>query len=286
MKKLSNISLILKGMAMGIADVVPGVSGGTVALLLGIYEQFIKSLTEVTPKWLIMLIKLEFRKLWSQPAFRFLALLGIGIGSAILIGARVILYSLGHSPEVVWALFFGLVAASIIILINREKGKGAVSWLLFILGAGFAFWITRMTSLNLGDGSLSILISGALAICAMLLPGISGSYILLIIGKYQLILTSLKNPFSTQSMQVIAVFAIGALAGLLLGSRFLKWLLSKYHHQCLMVLIGFMLGAMPKLWPWKSDIDLSGYNLIVIAVMLSSFVGVLLLERMGKKHSL
>lgn len=271
---------------MGVADVVPGVSGGTVALLLGIYEQFIKSLTEVSPQWLVMLVKLEFKKLWQQPAFKFLTLLGLGIGSAILIGARVILFSLAHSPEVVWALFFGLVAASIIVLVRRERSKTLLSWALFMTGAAFAFWITTLNTLYLGSGNISTILAGALAITAMILPGISGSYILLIIGKYQLVLTSLRNPFSTESIEVIAFFAVGALAGLLLGSRFLKWLLRHYRHKCLMVLIGFMLGAMPKLWPWKTDINLSGYNIAVIMAMVASFICVLVIERMSQKQIL
>ena len=285
-KKLSAISIILRGMAMGIADVVPGVSGGTIALLLGIYEQFIKSLSEIDISWLKLLLTFKFKTLWNKPGFQFLSYLGLGILSAILLGSRIILYSLGQFPEMVWALFFGLVLASIVILIKREPSKTFISWGLFIIGASLAYGITMMNSLSLGSGSLSILFAGMLAIMAMLLPGISGSYILLIIGKYQLILGSLKNPFAPDSIVVVMTFAVGAILGLLMGSRFLKWLLRHYHHQCLMTLIGFMLGALPKLWPWKSDIEWSSYNIGVIGVIFLSFLGILLLEKLSRKQVL
>ena len=271
---------------MGIADVVPGVSGGTIALLLGIYEQFIKSLSEIDISWLKLLLTFKFKSLWSKPGFQFLTYLGIGIFTAILLGSRIILFSLGQFPEIVWALFFGLVLASIVILIKREPSKTFISWLLFIIGAGIAFGITMMNSLSLGSGYLSIMFAGMLAIMAMLLPGISGSYILLIIGKYQLILGSLKNPLATDSIFIIVTFAVGAILGLLLGSRFLKWLLRHYHHQCLMTLIGFMLGALPKLWPWKSHIDWNSYNISVIGVIILSFIGILILERLSRKQVL
>lgn len=276
----------LKGMAMGVADIVPGVSGGTVALLLGIYQKFIGHLSEIKLRWLIEFVSFQWGQLWKDQAFRFLGTLGLGILSAILVGAQVISLAFDYYPEIVWSVFLGLVLASIFILLKRERKK-IMSWVFLMGGASFAFILTQVAGLDLGSGSGALFISGFFAICAMLLPGISGSYILVILGQYQGVLLLLKDPFHLENLGSLGIFLGGLITGLLLGSRFIKWLLLSYEHLTIMTMIGFMIGALGNLWPWK-NLAFSGsfYDSSIIIYGMMSFIFVLFLELKGQKKSI
>jgi putative membrane protein len=240
--------ITLKGLAMGAADVVPGVSGGTIAFISGIYEELITSINNVNLSLFKILRKDGIKAAWKQLNGNFLLALMIGIGISILSLAKVIKSLLNSEPILLWAFFFGLVIASILFI-----GKQIESWnwktiLGFTLGAIVAYYITTLPG---GEESVSsswfIFIAGALAICAMILPGISGAFILVLLGAYQPVLDAIDS----RDFKTIAIFAVGAIVGLLSFSKILKWLFSNYKNITLAVLTGFILGSLNKIWPWK-----------------------------------
>lgn len=274
-----SIPLFFKGIAMGIADVIPGVSGGTIAVIVGVYQQFIESLSLVHYSWLKLFLTLNWKKLWSIEAFRFLINLGSGILCAIILGAKLISYLLIVAPEMLWAFFMGLVIGAIFLLMQKEN-KRVTSYVFYTLGTATAWFLTSAVHISFPEGLISTFFSGILAICAMLLPGISGSYILLIIGKYHHIINAVKAPFSEGHLQVILAFIAGAVVGLLTMSHFIKWLLKKYEHFTMMTLIGFMTGALPKLWPWnQAEFIPNLYHFMVVAIGLISIIGIIILDK-------
>ena len=240
--------ITFKGLAMGAADVVPGVSGGTIAFISGIYEELITSINNVNLDLFKTLRKDGIKAAWKQLNGNFLLALMIGIGISILSLAKVIKSLLNTEPILLWAFFFGLVIASILFI-----GKQIESWnwktiLGFTLGAIVAYYITTLPG---GEESVSsswfIFLAGALAICAMILPGISGAFILVLLGAYEPVLSAINN----KDIKMIAIFAVGALIGLLSFSKILKWLFSNYKNLTLAILTGFILGSLNKIWPWK-----------------------------------
>lgn len=248
MDKLSaRLVLFFKGMSMGAADVVPGVSGGTIAFITGIYEDLLGSLKSVNLTALHLLVKRDFKSFWKHINGNFLVVLLAGIATSVLSLSRLVLWLLENQPILLWSFFFGLILASI-WSVGRNINKfqpGCLS--LFMMGAAVAFWITRTAPANTPETNLFVLFSGALAICAMILPGISGSFILLLLGKYKYILGAIK----ALNMQVIAFFGMGMVGGILAFSHLLNWLLKRYHDLTIALLAGFMLGSLNKVWPWK-----------------------------------
>lgn len=246
------IILSLKGMAMGAADVVPGVSGGTIAFISGIYEELLNSISSFNLSLLSVLKKEGFNKVWKMVNGPFLLALLIGISISILSFAKLIETLLEKHPIVIWSFFFGLVLASIIYI-----GKQITNWtklgvLFLILGALLAFYITTLNPMILVNSSPWFLFfAGMIAICAMILPGISGSFILVLLGAYKPVL----NAINTKDFFNIIVFMAGAVIGLLTFSRVLKWLFSTYKNYTLAVLIGFITGSLNKIWPWKETIS-------------------------------
>ncbi|WAJ39062.1 DUF368 domain-containing protein [Pseudomonas sp. GOM7] len=242
--------LYTKGIAMGAADVVPGVSGGTIAFISGIYDELLRSIASV-PEALFLLVRGRIREAWNKANATFLVVLLAGVLTSILSLARLITYLLEHHPVPVWSFFFGLILVSA-YMVGRDIGRWNWSRVLsFLLGLGFAYWITVAAPVQWSDDPLTLFCAGAIAICAMILPGISGSFILLLLGLYATVLGAVKS----LDLAVLAVFAAGCLVGILSFARLLSWLLSRWRDLTLAFLTGLMLGSLNKVWPWKETLS-------------------------------
>ncbi len=241
--------LYAKGIAMGAADVVPGVSGGTVAFITGIYDELLRSIASI-PAAAIMLLRGRVRDAWQAANATFLLILLLGIMTSVLSLARLITYLLAEHPIPVWSFFFGLILVSA-HLVAREIQRWNWSRVLsFVLGGGFAYWITVASPVQLGSDPFSLFIAGAIAICAMILPGISGSFILVLLGLYSVVLGAVKS----FDLTLLAVFAAGCLVGLICFASLLRWLLVRWRDLSLAFLTGLMLGSLNKIWPWKETL--------------------------------
>ncbi|GAB5557990.1 MAG: DUF368 domain-containing protein [Schleiferiaceae bacterium] len=244
-------SITLKGLAMGAADVVPGVSGGTIAFITGIYEELINSINKINLEALSILRKEGLGKAWNYINGWFFVSLFLGIAISIISLAKGITYLLDTHPTLLWSFFFGLVFASIFFV-----AKGVKKWKLstvvgLVIGAAFAYYITTLPAQTENEALWYIFISGMIAICAMILPGISGSFILLLMGSYKVVLTAIHE----RNLLTIATFAVGAVIGLLSFSRLLKWMFAKHHDVTIAVLSGFLVGSLNKIWPWKETLS-------------------------------
>lgn len=236
---------------MGAADVVPGVSGGTIAFISGIYEELLETISHFNFKLIKTLREQGIKSAWIQANGNFLLALFIGIGISVVSLAKFITWLLENEPILLWSFFFGLVLSSV-WYIGKQIQKWSFSiFLLTLLGLTFGYAITIVPSASSDNVGLSFLFfSGAVASCAMILPGISGSYILLLMGVYSVVI----NAITEKEYVVIAVVGIGVIVGLLSFSRVLKWLFTKFKSQMLAVLTGIMLGSINKIWPWKQTI--------------------------------
>lgn len=251
MKFSRYIILALKGCAMGMADVVPGVSGGTIAFISGIYEELLDSIRSVNATALKLLLRFRLAEFWRHINGRFLLPVLLGIAVAIFSLARLMTYLLVNHPIGIWSFFFGLIVASALLV---AKQVGRWDWrtvLAFVVGAVAAWWITVATPAETPNDWWFVMLSGAIAICAMILPGISGAFILLLLGKYQYIMHAVGE----FNIPVIVVFVIGAAAGIILFSHLLSWLLKHWHDVTVSVLMGFMVGSLNKVWPWKETVE-------------------------------
>jgi putative membrane protein len=246
------VVISLKGMAMGAADVVPGVSGGTIAFISGIYEELLNSISSFNFS-LINVFKNEgFKSVWIKVNGNFLVSLFVGILISVLSLAKLIESMLENHPIVIWSFFFGLVLASIIYIGKQITKWTKGSFLCLILGAILAFYITTLNPMVSANSSPWFLfLAGMIAICAMILPGISGSFILVLLGAYKPVL----NALNTKDFVSIIIFLVGAILGLLSFSRILKWLFSTYKNYTLSTLTGFIIGSLNKIWPWKETIS-------------------------------
>jgi putative membrane protein len=237
-------------MAMGAADVVPGVSGGTIAFISGIYDELLRSIGSV-PEAALLLLRGRIGDAWRMANATFLLVLLAGILTSILSLARLISYLLEYHPIPVWSFFFGLILVSV-YLVGREIGRwNWTRFLSFALGMGFAYWITVAAPVQWGSDPLSLFFAGAIAICAMILPGISGSFILLLLGLYPVVLAAVKD----LQLGILVVFASGCLVGILSFARLLSWLLARWRDLSLAFLTGLMLGSLNKVWPWKETLS-------------------------------
>ena len=241
------IRTFVKGLAMGAADIVPGVSGGTVALVTGIYERLIKAIKSIGIDTVRILFQDGIKAAFKQIDGAFLVTLFTGILTSIVIFSRILHFVIEHYPMVIWPIFFGLVLASSIYVGREVKHWNVPRLGLLLIGVIIAATISLSSATQVEVTPLSLFLAGALAICAMILPGISGSFILLLLGMYGAVITAVK----TFDMASLAVFALGCIVGLMLFSRFLVWLLARFHQGTMALLTGFMLGALLKLWPWK-----------------------------------
>lgn len=239
--------LTLKGMAMGAADVVPGVSGGTIAFISGIYEELISTISNVNLRLLKTLKKDGVVEAWKVLNGNFIVALFLGIFISIASLAKVISYLLVSQPVLLWSFFFGLVLASVFYVGKQVKKWSIGPFIILIIGSVLAYFITTLPPLAQSDSSLYIFISGMIAICAMILPGISGSFILLILGSYQTVLGAVKE----KELLTIGTFMAGCIVGLLAFSKVLKWTFAKFHDLTIALLTGFLIGSLNKIWPWK-----------------------------------
>lgn len=251
------LGVTLKGILMGAADVVPGVSGGTIAFITGIYEELIDSINKVDGQALHLFSKFKIKDLWAHVNGNFLAALFIGIGISLVSLAKVITYQIENNPIPTWAFFFGLIVASA-LYIGRQIDKW--SWregLALTLGVIVAYAITIAPAMSESGQLWFIFLSGCIAICAMILPGISGSFILLLLGSYQTVMSALSNltdDFKTH-IWTIGVFMLGCLTGILTFSRLVSWAFKNARSITMATLTGFMLGSLNKVWPWKEVIE-------------------------------
>ncbi len=244
---IQNLLLTLKGMAMGAADVVPGVSGGTIAFISGIYEELIDSLNNFNMKALTVWRKEGTSALWKHINGTFFLFLFAGIGVSIFTLSKVVMHLLETHPVLLWSFFFGLIIASVWMV-----GRGVKKWSIgtivsLIIGIVIAFWISSIQTTASVDAKWYIVLSGAIAICAMILPGISGSFILILMGSYHIVYGAIAD----RDLMIIGLFAIGCVIGLLSFARVLKFLFSRFKDITITLLTGFMVGSLYKVWPWK-----------------------------------
>jgi len=287
----------LKGIAMGAADVVPGVSGGTIAFISGIYQELIETINAINLKALKTLKDEGVKAAWKAINGNFLISLLSGIGLSVITLAQLIKWLLENKPIMVWSFFFGLVLASI-FFVGKQVSKWNIKHIVvLILGAIVAYYITIMPAMGGNNSLLFFFVAGALAICAMILPGISGSFILVLLGAYKPVLEALH----TKDFKTILILMLGAVVGLLTFSRLLKWMFDHHKDTTLAVLTGFIIGSLNKIWPWKnilkseliegklkvildesiSPFNYQGDNHLYLAIMLA-FVGfglIILLEK-------
>lgn len=251
---------------MGAADVVPGVSGGTVAFITGIYEELLSSIKSIDYKAFQLLFSGKFKDFWKQVNGSFLLTLFSGIFTAIFTLAKLILFLLSDYPIHIWAFFFGLIIASAILMVKTVKQWKALPVLTLIIGCIIAYYIAGITTVATENSSLFyIFLCGAIAICAMILPGISGSFILLLMGAYELVIGTIKTlgeailngnfQVAFQKIPLISVFVLGCLVGLASFSRFLTWLFKHFHDAAVALLTGFLIGSLNKVWPWKETLE-------------------------------
>lgn len=301
---VSYLIITLKGMAMGAADVVPGVSGGTIAFISGIYDELLDSINAFNLSLIKIWKERGLKKVWKTVNGNFLLALVIGIGISVLSLAKALSLALEHYPILVWSFFFGLVLASIIYVGKQIKKWNFGSILSLLIGAIVAYFITQIQpAIGANPTVFYLILSGSLAICAMILPGISGSFILVLLGMYQVALTAIHQ----RELDKIALLGIGAIIGLLTFSKLLKYILDNHRNNTLALLTGFIIGALNKIWPWKkvlesinvgdrvlvikdksvSPFSYTGDNQIIYAMLLASlgFIVILVLEKWGQKQS-
>ena len=257
MKGLNSLLIFLKGMAMGAADVVPGVSGGTIAFISGIYDPLLRSINAINLS-LLKTFKAEgIKGVWKSVNGPFLLVLFAGIATSVVSLAQLLSTLLETQPIMLWSFFFGLILASIVLvwkpIVHRNKWSTA---LLSSVGFVSALSISLFNPLPEASSLTYLFFSGALAICAMILPGISGSFILVLLGSYPTVL----NAVHERNLSVLLVVGAGAIFGLLSFSKLLKWLFEHFKNATLTVLVGFIAGSLPKIWPWKVETEL-GLNL-------------------------
>ncbi|MDC6367509.1 MULTISPECIES: DUF368 domain-containing protein [Flavobacteriaceae] len=293
--------ITLKGMAMGAADVVPGVSGGTIAFISGIYEELITSINNINFSLFTILRKEGIKAFWNKLNGNFLLALFLGIFISVLSLAKFLSWLLENQPILLWSFFFGLVLASIFLV-----GKEITKWnlgtvVVLIAGAALAYFITELPPNENLDSLPYLFLSGALAVCAMILPGISGAFILVLLGSYKTILDAVHE----RDIKIVITVALGAVFGLLSFARLLKWMFSHYKNMTLALLTGFILGSLNKIWPWKKvlatktfgdktivvdDVNVwpsafQGDNQLILALILAiiGFSLIFILERLASK---
>ncbi|WP_282162828.1 DUF368 domain-containing protein [Ulvibacterium marinum] len=246
-----HLIIVLKGMAMGVAELVPGVSGGTIAFVAGIYEELITSINNVHPSLIGVWRKEGFKAFWQKLNGNFLIALFAGMLISIFSFSKLITWLLENKPIPLWSFFFGLVLASVLFVAKAIKKWGAVTVLLLIFGAIVAYFVTTLPPSQNSDSLPYLFFSGALAVCAMILPGISGSFILVLLGSYKTVLDAVDD----KNFKILITVTLGVIFGLLSFARLLKWMFDHYKNITLAILTGFILGSLNKIWPWKKVLE-------------------------------
>jgi putative membrane protein len=293
---------IFKGALMGAANVIPGVSGGTMALLTGIFEKLINSIKAFDLTAIKLACTFKFKELFEHINFSFLSAVGIGVIGSILTVARILEYLFDHHALYVWSFFFGLILASVYFVGKKISKRTLPVILLFVLGTAIAVAIAFMEPASQNDSIPYLILCGAVAMCSMILPGLSGSFVLLLMGNYELVMIEAVNTFN---LRVIIPMGIGAAGGLVVFARFLSWVFKKFHDQTIALLTGFIFGSLAILWPWKDAViqifekgdemkekvigyeytlpELNAETGIALAIMLSGVVIIALVETMAGK---
>lgn len=261
MKQIFNYLMVtVKGICMGAADVIPGVSGGTIAFMTGIYDNLVGSISSINTEALKLLFTGKLKAFWKHINGNFLLSLIAGILISILSLAKLMQYLLNFHPIQTWAFFFGLIVASSVFILRGIKNWKFKDIVFLILGVVIGVAVCTLSPTETPDGLWFICISGAIAICAMILPGISGSFILLILGKYEYMMGIIADIVSGKGelmdFMTVLVFAVGAIIGIIAFSKFLHWLLDRYHRPTLLILAGFIIGSLVKVWPWSNMPDI------------------------------
>lgn len=274
-----------KGFCMGTADVIPGVSGGTMAFIMGIYDELLCAIRSFDLKGIALLARGDLGAFLRRIEWGFLTALGAGILTAIFTFARVLSWLLAHHPIYVWAFFFGLIAASVISVSRKVTAWDIGAWTALLAGSAAGYIIVGLTPAQMPHYPWFLVLSGGLAICAMILPGISGAFVLVILGQYGYVL----NAVNQRDLKVLILVAGGACVGLALFSRFLGWLLRDYRNATLSALTGLMVGSLRKIWPWKSEglnalpTALNGETVLSLALAAAGVIIVLAVERAATK---
>ena len=299
---LDYVVITLKGIAMGAADAVPGVSGGTIAFISGIYEELINTISGVNISLFRTLKNNGVTAFWKQCNGNFIIALLSGILISYVSFMRLAKYLIEHHPILIWSFFFGLIVASIYFVGKQIKRWNLAVLISLVLGTYAAYYITNLPSMASNEHPLFLFFAGALAICAMILPGISGSFILVVLGAYK----TLSDALHDFDLKKVALFALGALVGLLSFSHILKWLFRHYHNITLALLTGFIFGSLNKIWPWKvvlswrenaagknvpllersilpSNYDGNPQLVYAIGLMVIGFLTIFILEKIGSK---
>jgi putative membrane protein len=299
MKNLLNyITIAVKGACMGAADVIPGVSGGTIAFIMGIYDEFVGSIARIDATAVKMLLGGRIKDFWKHINGNFLLSLFAGIGISVVALAGLMQTLLTHFPIQTWAFFFGLIVASSLFILRGISGWKMKDLIMLALGLVLGVTICTLSPTQTPDDLWFIFLSGAIAICAMILPGISGSFILLILGKYQYIMGCISDlvagvDFGRNAL-ILGVFMVGAVVGILGFSKFLHWLLARWHRATLIVLAGFIIGSLVKVWPWSNAEALAqadaaggmlwGWALLFAVIGFSLVTGIELVAKKGQRH--
>ena len=295
--------LFFKGVGMGTADIVPGVSGGTIAFITGIYEALLTAIASINIRLVLQVLRLNLKPALAGLHLRFLVTLVCGIALAVISTSHLMHYLLTEHAVQTWSVFFGLITASILV-VAHSINKRFTSFPALILGAILAYGITGLIPLYTPEEPWFIFFSGMIAICAMILPGLSGSFILLILGKYAFITAALRNPVNPDNLEIIFIFIAGCLVGILGFSRILRYGLARWHDYTLALLTGIMLGSMRKVWPWKITLEsqiirgkehvLREENVwplldfefgIALLLMLTGFMLVMLLDKISRQRT-
>lgn len=288
------VILFLKGICMGSADIVPGVSGGTIAFITGIYDDLLDAIRAFNRNFFKYFLSLRWKQALAVSHIRFLAVLLLGIGIAIISFAQIIHYLLLDYPIYTAGFFFGLILASVFAVGKNVSKWTPLVWLCFVVGLILATWVVNLIPVQTPESLWFIFICGIIAICAMILPGISGAFLLLVLGKYVYITATLKNPFNLHNLEIIGVFALGCIIGIMLFSHVLGYFLKHFRPQTLGLLTGLVLGAIQKIWPWQTgdasasfyaNLSLpSGFNselILTVVLMIVGFLLVFGLERLA-----
>lgn len=250
--------LALKGLAMGIAEVIPGVSGGTIAFITGIYEELLTAIKAILgPEIFRALKRGGIPEAWKTIHGNFLVCLMLGMVTGLVIGIFGVSHLLENYPILIWALFFGLILASALVISWQVRPWGLVEVLCLVVTTAFTYYITVATPAQGPQALWFVFIAGAIAISALMLPGISGSLMLLLMGMYTLVIGSVKSVLSLDfaALPIVIAFALGALLGMGTFSRVLTWLFKHYHNATMAAMTGFMLGSLNRIWPWRNVLE-------------------------------
>lgn len=283
--------LVLRGMCMGAADVIPGVSGGTIALITGIYDELVGTIAAVDQRLVSALVRRRLIEVLHRVNASFLVPLLCGVGLAIVSLAKFITWLLAAHPQPVWGFFTGLILASALVVARQVAGWKTAQWGLTALGAVVGYAITTLVPVETGVEGYKFALAGVVAICAMILPGISGSFLLVVMGKYQQVLTAVHE----FDWAILALFGVGAVVGLLGFSRLLKRLLTHFRASTMAFLVGLMLGSLRKVWPFRNTLEggryecawpqeFNGEAWLSLGLIAMGVVLVLALERLGRRR--